>query len=177
MRWLLCGDDGSKKTKTTSVITEKYPARQCNSITVLNKIFGKKQLSYSHYSLILIRKKFKSAPRQICNYFGRDGFAVACRGLQAPRARIVDHADNKTRSIALESRTTLMSTCRDCWNCRVSHWTPYTTCSRGPARGFCGDADWIVAALVPIMEAFRMQLTSGRFRQRSGRMDVWTSQS
>ena len=28
MRWLLCGGDGSKKTKTTSAITEKYPARE-----------------------------------------------------------------------------------------------------------------------------------------------------
>ena len=27
MRWLLCGGDGSKE-KTTSVITEKYPARE-----------------------------------------------------------------------------------------------------------------------------------------------------
>ena len=29
-----------------------------------------------------------------------------------------------------------------------------------------------MAELVPVMEAFRVQLTSGRFRQRSGRMDV-----
>ena len=28
MRWLLCGDDGSKKTKTRSVITDKIPARE-----------------------------------------------------------------------------------------------------------------------------------------------------
>ena len=35
MRWLLCGGDGSKKTKTRSVITEKYPAREFISITVL----------------------------------------------------------------------------------------------------------------------------------------------
>ena len=35
MRWLLCGDDGSKKTKTRSVLTEKIPAREFISITVL----------------------------------------------------------------------------------------------------------------------------------------------
>ena len=35
MRWLLCGDDGSKKTKTTSVITENTP-RDNLSIAVLN---------------------------------------------------------------------------------------------------------------------------------------------
>ena len=55
MRWLLCGDDGLKKTKTTSVLTEKYPARD-----------------FFHYSFILIRKN-KSAPRQICNHFSADG--------------------------------------------------------------------------------------------------------
>ena len=38
MRWLLCGGDGSKKT--TSVITEKYPARD-----------------FFHYGFKLIRKK------------------------------------------------------------------------------------------------------------------------
>ena len=35
MRWLLSGGDGSKKTKTTSVITEKYPARKFFPIAVL----------------------------------------------------------------------------------------------------------------------------------------------
>ena len=36
MRWLLCGDDGSKKTKTTSVIFFiKGPAREFIPITVL----------------------------------------------------------------------------------------------------------------------------------------------
>ena len=35
MRWLLCGDDGSKKTKTKSVIPKKNPAREFISITVL----------------------------------------------------------------------------------------------------------------------------------------------
>ena len=34
MRWLLCGGDGSKKTKTTSVITENIP-RENFSIAVL----------------------------------------------------------------------------------------------------------------------------------------------
>ena len=35
MRRLLCGDDGSKKTKTRSVITEKNPAMEFISIIVL----------------------------------------------------------------------------------------------------------------------------------------------
>ena len=34
LRWLLCGGDGSKKTKTTSVITENIP-REKFSIAVL----------------------------------------------------------------------------------------------------------------------------------------------
>ena len=64
-----------------------------------------------------------------------------------------------------------MSTCRDCWNCRVEHWTPAHDVFTGLARGFYGDADLIVAALVPVMEAFRGQLTSGNFGRG---LNAWT---
>ena len=40
---------------------------------------------------------------------------------------------------------------------------PYTTCSRDSTEEFCGDADLIVAALVLVVEAFRVRLSSERF--------------
>ena len=64
-----------------------------------------------------------------------------------------------------------MSTCRDCWNCRFKHWTPAHDVFTGLARGIYGDADLIVAALVPVMEAFREQLTSGNFGRG---LNAWT---
>ena len=54
MRWLLCGGDGSKK-KTTSVITEKYPARDFLHYSFILIRKNKSALNYSHYSFILIR--------------------------------------------------------------------------------------------------------------------------
>ena len=84
---------------------------------------------------------------------------------------IVDHADD-TRSIALESRRTLMSTCRDCWNCRVNHSTPahdlFTRLNRG-ILWWCGFL--IVAALVPFIEAFRCSLPVGVL---GSCLDGWT---
>ena len=57
-RRLLCGGDGSKKTKTTSAITGKYPAREFFPIQFyINSKKLKTALNYSHYSFMLIRKK------------------------------------------------------------------------------------------------------------------------
>ena len=51
MRWLLCGDDGSKKTKTKSVISKKCPAREFIPIAVLiNSKNFKAALNYEFYS-------------------------------------------------------------------------------------------------------------------------------
>ena len=84
MRWLLCGGDGSEE-KTTSVITEKYPARDFfhYRFKFIRKI--ESALNYSHYSFMLIRK-IKSAPRQICNYFWSDGRLSNPKN-QEPRGR------------------------------------------------------------------------------------------
>ena len=54
-----------KKTKTTSVITEKYPARALFDIN---------------------SKKIKSAPRQICNYFGADGKPESAKRVRSSRS-------------------------------------------------------------------------------------------
>ena len=85
---------------------------------------------------------------------------------------IADHAvDQRTiRSFTLESRMTLMSTYRDCWNCRVHHSTLHTTCSRDSKEG---DPELIVAPPIHRKEVFKVQLVNGHFRQKSGRKDVW----
>ena len=56
-----------QKRKTTSVITEKYPAREFISITVLYQV-KKNALNYSHYRFILNRKN-KICTTHFCNYF------------------------------------------------------------------------------------------------------------
>ena len=58
MRWLLCGDDGSKQTKTTSVITKKNHAREFIHLQFYIKWKKlKTALNYSRYSFKLIRKQ------------------------------------------------------------------------------------------------------------------------
>ena len=85
MRWLLCGHDGSKKTKMTSVITEKYPAREFFSITDLYQFEKIKNRIILQSLQFCIYSKIKSAPRQICNHFDRDG--IRFRRTNALRAR------------------------------------------------------------------------------------------
>ena len=52
-----------------------------------------------------------------------------------------------------------------------------TTYSCDSKEAFCGVADLVVAALVPVEKAFQGAVSGGRFWQGSGRTDVWTSQS
>ena len=58
MRWLVCGDDGSKKTQMKSVITEKYAAKNFFHYSyILIRKNQKIALNYSHYSCMLIQKQ------------------------------------------------------------------------------------------------------------------------
>ena len=62
-----------QKTKMKSVITEKIPRNNLSQLQLyINSEILKKRIKLHHYKLKLIRKN-KSAPRQIGNYFCRDG--------------------------------------------------------------------------------------------------------
>ena len=102
-------------------------------------------------------------------------FAVSLAHTSGTSCVIVDHGDNE-RTIRVEllwkAARSLMSTCRDSvGTVSVNHWTPVHDLFTGLAqriRVVMPDLK-LCAALVPVMEAFRVQLTSGHFLGR-----VWT---
>ena len=90
MRWLLCGGDRSKKTKTTSVITEKYPARELfhYSLKLIRKNITAS--NYTHYSLF-IRKKFNLHHVKSVIIFGQMVCARSASGCLPCRTYIRRH--------------------------------------------------------------------------------------
>ena len=87
MRWLLCGDDGSKKNKKTTSVFKKNVPREKFSITVLIN-----SNNYRHYRLRLIRKTIESAPRNsVIVFAGMAWRPASAQSLGPSHLRLLRH--------------------------------------------------------------------------------------
>ena len=87
-RWLLCGDDGSKKTKTKSVIPKNFPASHYGF-----NYSKQKRIKHGHYRLKLIRK---ICTTHFCNYFRANGIMLNKSG---PDTRCRQHVLMRLREV------------------------------------------------------------------------------